>query len=100
MNKRFIALTCGLVVTGGLAWFVHWYVERGVYSPPPADFKPRVMTQTVAAMPRISPSQRVHLAIGGLGLPSESQNEQMADLLVTELSHAPGLQLVERRELD
>jgi hypothetical protein len=101
MNKRFLALACGLVVTGGLAWsLVHWYVERGVYSPPPVEFKPRVMTQTVLAVPRISPSQQVHLAIGGLGFPSESENGQMADLVTTELSRAPGLQLVDRQALD
>ena len=54
----------------------------------------------VAAPTPILPNQKVRLAIGGLGLPSDSMNRQLADLLTAELSRAQGLGLVDRQSFD
>ena len=45
-------------------------------------------------------SQNVRLAIGGLGLSDNDQNQKLGDLVTVELTGAPGFSLVERQSLD
>jgi hypothetical protein len=45
----------------------------------------------------IEPGRRVRLAIGSLGLPAQ---ENIADLVLTELSDAKGLEMIERQALE
>jgi hypothetical protein len=111
MNKRLLFIAAGLAATGALAWLLlQWYNERnaslGAVSQaelaraharqnPDAPVQPPVI-----AVPPLSPSHRVRLAIGGLGLPGEEENRQLTDLLVAQLGGARNLELVERQDLD
>src|SRR5436190_5823531 len=45
-------------------------------------------------------TEKVRLAIGGLGLSDENQNHELADLVLAELSNAEGLAIVDRQSLD
>ena len=110
MNKRFLILLSVLLVGGGLVWLVRWNNGREVRLPAASEkeraraaarLNPNLPTQpeVVASVP-ITPSRPVRLAIGWLGLPDETQNSQVTDLLTAELTGAKGLELVERRSLD
>ena len=68
-------------------------MEARAHPNAPAEFP-------VTAPTPILPDQKVRLAIGGLGLPDDSMNRQLADLLTAELSRAQGLELVDRQSFD
>jgi tetratricopeptide (TPR) repeat protein len=57
--------------------------------------------QSPAAAPVPIPLSRpVRLAIGGLGLANDEQNNQIADLLASDLKGVQGLELIDRLSLD
>ena len=111
MNKRFLLALGLLLVVGGATWLaINWYNEREATRP---AFSERELSKAIArlhpnspAEPAVAapkpllPSQNVRLAIGSLGLPDDSQNRQLGDLLTAELSGTKGLELVERQSLD
>ena len=45
-------------------------------------------------------SRQVRLAVGGLGLTDQDQNQQLGNLVTAELTGSPGFNLVERQSLD
>ncbi|PWU16767.1 MAG: hypothetical protein C5B50_12750 [Verrucomicrobia bacterium] len=105
----FIALPVAVVGIAALL-LVNWFNNREPVLRAPTD-KERAqisarlhpgIPQTLAVVPQkpISASQAVRLAIGSLGLESENENRQVADILAAELAGVKGLALVERRELD
>ena len=57
-----------------------------------------LLTQSVMAS--LSQSQPVRLAIGGLGFKDNGKNQELGDLITTDLTGALGLNLVERQSLD
>ena len=110
MNKRFLILLSVLLVGGGLVWLVRWNNGREVRLPAASEkeraraaarLNPNLPTQpeVVASVP-ITPSRPVRLAIGWLGLPDETQNLQVSDLLTVELTGAKGFELVDRQSFD
>ena len=111
MNKRSLLIASLLVAGGGLAWLIiHWFNEREVRLSPitekdlakaAARFGRKAPTQPAVVSPApIPPSHAVRLAIGWLGLPDETQNLQVADLVTAELTSAKGLELVDRQSLN
>jgi len=54
----------------------------------------------LANLERMDPGRRVRLAIGWLGLPSETQDSQVADLTVADLTPSTNLELVDRLSLN
>jgi hypothetical protein len=111
MKKPFLFIPAILCAAGGLAWLgINWYNERQVVLPPITDqdrlrvealAHPNAAVEPQVALPTaVLPSQKVRLAIGGLGLPDDSMNRQLADLVTAELSGAKGLELVDRQSFD
>jgi tetratricopeptide (TPR) repeat protein len=111
MKKSSLLIPAILLVAGVFTWLgVRWYNERQVILPPITDqdrlrvgalAHPNAPTEPqVAVATPILPSQKVRLAIGGLGLPDDSRNRLLADLLTVELSRTKGLELVERPSFD
>lgn len=111
MNKRSLIVFCLLLAGGGLAWLlVRWYGERDPSLRPfsekelakaTARLHPNAPTQpAVIPLAPLDPSQRIRLAVGWLGLPDETRNGQVADLLTAELTGAKGLELVDRQSLN
>ena len=109
MKKRFVIWTFVLAAFAGLSVFL-WQRQQmpirlnritdkdiaeaakklvgGTELPPPATVTP------------IDLKRPVRLAIGGLGRGDDEQNRQLEDLVLTDLTGAPGLELVERQSLD
>ena len=111
MNKRSLILFCLLLIGGGLVWvLVRWYSESEAHAPVFSDrelaraaarLHPNLPTSPTVTPPApLAPAQPVRLAIGWLGLPDETRNGQVADLLAAELADAKGLELVDRQSLD
>jgi tetratricopeptide (TPR) repeat protein len=65
-----------------------------------ADASGQTNVPTQAVLAPLDLSQPVRLAIGGLGLADDHQNQQLGDLLTVALTGAPGLNLVERQSLN
>jgi tetratricopeptide (TPR) repeat protein len=110
MNKRSLIVFALLLTGGGLAWLVvRWYGERDPSLRPfsekelakaAARLHPNAPTQpAVIPLAPLDPSQRIRLAVGWLGLPDETRNGQVADLLTAELTGTKGLELVDRQSL-
>ena len=111
MNKRSLLLAGLLLAGGGLAWLIiHWFNEREARLPAITDkdlakgsarLGRKAPTQPAVVAPApIAPSHAVRLAIGWLGLPDETQNLQVADLVTAELTSAKGLELADRQSLN
>ena len=118
MKKRFIYIAGGLLVLAGLAVLIH--LHNGQSDDPdyvPPEFRHGVTdtdishaaaklnrlappTPMATAPAPLNPNQPVRLAIGSLGLADDEQNRGLSDLVLAELSGAPGLNLVERQSLD
>jgi tetratricopeptide (TPR) repeat protein len=103
MNRRFLILA-SLLLFGGL--FFAWIAYKWVNAPPtlPAfsmsDFGTNKTQPAAMPIAAIDPSRQIRLAIGSLGLPDDSQNRELGDLITADLGSAKGLQLVERQSLD
>jgi tetratricopeptide (TPR) repeat protein len=106
MNRKFIYLASGLflvvsIVMGG----VYWFITRPVSTPSASNSSPQEMgSQKVSLKPVLPPPMpnkvRVRLAIGSLGFGGDDADRQLSDLVLAQLSDAPGLDLVERQSLD
>lgn len=108
MNKRFVIWTFVLAAFAGLSLFL-WQRQQM-----PAGFN-RISDQDIAEVVKrlrggtelsapatVSPINLkwpLRLAIGGLGRGDDEQNRQLEDLVLADLTDAPGLELVERRSL-
>jgi hypothetical protein len=109
MSKRFILIAGLLFIFGaGAVLLFRWYAqsETRTIVTDKDILKARKKLGLATAQPEAPPiaqlpmSRSVRLAMGGLGLPGDVQNAQLADLLSAELSGAKGLELVERQALD
>ncbi|MCU0785638.1 MAG: CsgG/HfaB family protein, partial [Verrucomicrobia bacterium] len=111
MNKRILLIGGGALLVSVLAVVsVNWYLKSLEYSPAlseeqMAEAASRLRgsaptTSATAAIPALPTSRAVRLAIGGLGLPNDAVNREVADLVVANLTGASGLELVERQALD
>lgn len=110
MNKRSLILFSLLMIGGGLAWLLlRWYSESEAHLPAATendlakaaarlDLNSPTQPAVVPAAP-LAASHSVRLAIGWLGLPDETSNGQVTDLLTVELTGAKGLELVDRQSL-
>lgn len=110
ISKKFILITPGvLLLLAGFTmwwWFDHISVakyDRAITSkdlyqaalqwgmtPPPSASTPKALPW----------GNKVRLAIGGLGLPDDTQNGELGDLIAAQLGSSAGLELVERNQLD
>jgi tetratricopeptide (TPR) repeat protein len=112
MSKRFILFASLLALLGGSGVLIYyWYIhsdysadvtEKDILSarrrlqggmapqPPPQQ----------AILPAVDLKRTLRLAIGSLGPAGEDRNRELGDLVVSELSRASGLELVERQALD
>ena len=111
MKKRLLIIAISLVSGGAAVWgFLRWYAEKQEFSPAHLD---REIIQRreqlgqgasnqvpVMTMGPIGLSQTIRLGIGGLGMPDENQNIDLSDLMIAELSGAPGLAMVDRQSLN
>ena len=109
MKKRFVIWTFVLAAFAGLSVFL-W--QRQHIPPRLGVITDKDIAEAVArlrggngipAPATITPidmKQPLRLAIGGLGGGDDDQNRQLDDLVLTDLSGAAGLELVERRSLD
>ncbi len=111
-KRTFIVIAFLLVIGLGLGIF---FFERYAESPPPAL---PALTQaevnkamgvsetepTTSSVPVNTPfadlDHPLRLAIGSLGLSSETENSKLADLLTVELTGARGIALVERQAIN
>lgn len=108
MGKRLlISLLAGVVAAIGVALF-YFSQDWNVTAPPISDKElaagyadgvEKVDQSIPASLKPLDLSHPVRLAIGGLGLPDDSQNQQLGDLVTVQLTGAPGFNLVERRSL-
>lgn len=109
MKKRSIVWVCVLVAFACLSALL-WHLQQmptragrisdkdisetvkrirgGSDVPVPAPIKP------------VPLNQPVRLAIGGLGRSNDEQNRQLEDVVLTDLTGTPGLEMVERQSLD
>jgi hypothetical protein len=112
MKKRFAIWTLALVACAGLAVFL-WRWQQMQHMPTrDQGISQKDLEETVrrirgdSALPAPTPikpiplKQPVRLAIGGLGRDNDEQNRQLEDLVLADLTGAPGLELVERQSLD
>src|SRR2546422_265700 len=108
MSKRSLLIVGLLAVLGGSAVLLfHVYVRSG-WSDDITEkdlIKASKQLQSGAPSPPTAPvsiplSRSIRLAVGSLGLATDSQNLELADLLTAELSAARGLELVDRASLD
>ena len=60
----------------------------------------RTNTPVATVLAPLDLSHPVRLAVGGLGLADNEENQQLGDLITMQLSGAPGFELVERQALD
>jgi len=110
MSKRFlIAAAAVLAVAGAGILFVHIYTDPERDSPVQVTEQDKIdawhkqlgaaPTPMPATTP-VDPKQQIRLAIGNLGLATEVQSRQTADLTLVDLAGAEGLEMVERHALD
>src|ERR1017187_9714223 len=109
MKKRFVIWTFVLAAFAGLSVFL-WQRQQmptrdnGVTDKELAETARRLgggsEFPTPAAVTPIDLKRPMRLAIGGLGRGDDEQNRQLEDLVLTDLTGAPGFELVERRSLD
>jgi tetratricopeptide (TPR) repeat protein len=109
MSKRFLIGAVAVIVAGiGLLAFLSWQEKA---SNQVTTSSKKEMAEAAAALGRTNApaqavlvpldlSQPVRLAIGGLGLADNNQNQQLGDLITAELAGAPGFNLVERQSMD
>ena len=110
MSKRFLLSAAALLAIGGLAiLLMHFLLDpeydshQGITENEIVDARRKQFGSEPPATPApapIDPSRSIRLAIGGLGLGNDEQNRRVGDLVVTELTGAKGLELVERQSLD
>jgi hypothetical protein len=108
MNKRFALIACFSLIVGVSALLLfRWYAQSGTEATVTKEdiIKASKELGKAAALPPTAPaplpmSRSVRLAIGSLGLPDETQNAQLTDLLAAELSRSEGLELVDRQSLE
>jgi hypothetical protein len=108
MNKRF-RVWAGIFLAGVGFWALLWFwirlpdgdsvvtekdvakiVKKMAHDAPPAQ----------TAITPIDLKRPLRLAIGSLGPADEQENRRLSDLVLAELSNAPGLNLVERQSLE
>ena len=111
MSKRFILGAIVTILVGtGLVAFLSWKEEpAGLPTPSKKELSAKyaeVATRlgqpdepAPAVLVPLKMSQPVRLAVGGLGLADNEQNQQLGDLVTAELTAAPGFNLVERQSL-
>src|ERR1035438_10356791 len=111
MSKRFIIGTIVVILAGiGLTAFLSreekaasgWTLSKKELAEKYAEVAARLGrtdAPTQAVLAPLDLSQPVRLAIGGLGLADNDQNQQLGDLVTAELTGAPGFNLVERQSL-
>src|SRR3954468_10182012 len=109
MRKNFMFIAIAVLLGGaGLTLGLKWFAQR------PAklvatekdliearrrigDLPGQIPTTTA---PPLDAKYPVRLVVGVLGAADENQNRQLADLLVADLSHSSGLELVDRDSID
>ncbi|MDB6112530.1 MAG: hypothetical protein JWR69_4280 [Pedosphaera sp.] len=103
MKPRFFALV-GILLFVGLCvlWFANYYAASTAKLPAfsASDYRRDVEQPPLAIPAALDPSSQIRLAIGSLGLPDDTQNRQLGDLVIAKLTSVPGLDLVERQALD
>lgn len=110
MNKRLlIGVAVTLLVGIGIVGFLsmqdrtdHYTVSKDDLAKEMAEYSAKSglsNAPTQAVLVPLDLSQPVRLAIGGLGLADNDKNQQLGDLVTTELTGAPGFNLVERHSL-
>lgn len=104
----FIIIAATLAVLGlGTYW---WYqsISPGIPIPSEKEIatryaevhgQPGQFPPSSPVLPAIDVKHDLRLAIGGLGLGDEGENQKLGDLVTVKLAGAPGLDLVERRAL-
>jgi tetratricopeptide (TPR) repeat protein len=101
MKRRYVILALLLLLVGVGGKVLDHFLSISSLPPPPLPTVRRDAMQFEAAAPEvIDPSKSLRLAIGSLGLPDDTQNARLGDLILTELTSTRGLELVERREMD
>jgi tetratricopeptide (TPR) repeat protein len=107
VNKRFIKLAFGLLFVGllgvlAVTLYSHWDNPPG----PVTEEEMRAMALKINGPASPPPSlqesdinKTIRLAIGSLGLSSDSENQKLGDLILAQLSAAPGLECVDRQSL-
>jgi hypothetical protein len=109
MKKRFVIWTLVLAAFAGLSVFLwRWHhapVRLGVITD--KDIAEAVASlnggnelPTPAAVIPIGMNRPMRLAVGNLGGSDDEQNRKLEDLVVADLTGAPGLEMVERQSLD
>jgi tetratricopeptide (TPR) repeat protein len=109
MNKHFLLLALlTLAVGGAIAVYTHseyfWNADKSgpVTDSQLAEFAAKLgqtNTPTQSVLAPLDLSEPVRLAVGGLGLADNDQDEQLGDLITADLTGAPGFDLVERQSL-
>lgn len=109
MKKRSVIWAIALAVFAGIAVYLwqwqHAPTRLGVITDKDmAEAVARLrggneLPATATVIP-IDLKRPMRLAIGGLGGGNDEQNQQLEDLVLTDLTGAPGLEMVERQSLD
>src|ERR1022692_1588493 len=109
MKKRFVIWTLALAAFACLSVFL-WRSQQmpmrdnGVTDKDLAETVKRLRGggdfPVPAAITPIDLKRPMRLAIGGLGRGDDEQNRQLEDLVLTDLTGAAGLELVERQSLE
>jgi len=117
MSKRFHLWTIIAILAGGAAvfiWLLRAHSDKARAEEYASNERPSTEQQLADAarklhkLDAITPSalaplelkRPVRLALGSLGLADDDQNGRLSDLILTDLSGAQGLNLVERQNLE
>jgi hypothetical protein len=107
MKKRLL-LGLVAVLLVGTAVLLRLHLSPPTYNAAPTDQEFRAEFKRVHGNPQqevdvakpLDPSHAVRVAIGSLGLADQSQNRDVADLAVVNLTGTRGMEMVERGQLD
>jgi tetratricopeptide (TPR) repeat protein len=107
MSRKFLLIViCGFAVGSLIIGGGYLFANRATPTLLITDVSPRDTVHLPEVPPPPAPPKpiakgvRLRLAIGSLGLADGEMDQQVSDLTLSELSDAPGLDMVERQSLD